>query len=221
MKLFVPPRLLKRRQRYILFCFILFTSVSWCLFAHYCQLGFRDLGFLYGWYCFIPQAAGHHGAFACSNGWNLPELRNDGAMALHVRDLTPYYLPRAPSLFRSNGNKNHSSRSSSQSGTDAAHDGAGAADETKGGREQAGSCLNNPSRGPGGLRAASSTSFDMDGLFLLTGENMAGKSTLCRSTLALALLANAGLFYAYTSIYMYIVYVIQVIGTSVCVRFHV
>ncbi|KAL8429668.1 hypothetical protein ACSSS7_006443 [Eimeria intestinalis] len=40
----------------------------------------------------------------------------------------------------------------------------------------------------------STFSFDLDGLIVLTGANMAGKSTLCRSALALALLANAGLF---------------------------
>ncbi|CBZ55729.1 putative mismatch repair protein [Neospora caninum Liverpool] len=41
-------------------------------------------------------------------------------------------------------------------------------------------------------REAVSYSFDMQGLFVLTGENMAGKSTFCRSVLALVVLANAG-----------------------------
>ncbi|KAF8820849.1 mutS domain protein [Cardiosporidium cionae] len=38
------------------------------------------------------------------------------------------------------------------------------------------------------------TTFTLSGLFLLTGQNMAGKSFLSRSTLALAVLANSGLF---------------------------
>jgi hypothetical protein len=40
---------------------------------------------------------------------------------------------------------------------------------------------------------AVSNSFDMDGLFLLTAPNMSGKSTLMRSTAAVALLSNCGL----------------------------
>ncbi|XP_026192993.1 uncharacterized protein LOC34618243 [Cyclospora cayetanensis] len=118
----------------------------------------------------ILQAAGHHAAFACSNGWNLPELRNDGGMALQVRDLTPYYLPR--SNLSSTGS---SSSSNASLATDSV--------DTQSALEPL-----HASRG------ASSVSFDLNGLFLLTGENMAGKSTLCRSTLALTLLANAGLF---------------------------
>lgn len=41
-------------------------------------------------------------------------------------------------------------------------------------------------------RGPVSYTFDMQGLFVLTGENMAGKSTFCRSLLALVVLANAG-----------------------------
>eukprot|EP00898_Chlorokybus_atmophyticus_P007314 jgi/Chlat1/7584/Chrsp63S07088 len=37
-------------------------------------------------------------------------------------------------------------------------------------------------------------SFEVDGMVLLTGANMAGKSTIARSTCALSLLANCGLF---------------------------
>lgn len=37
-------------------------------------------------------------------------------------------------------------------------------------------------------------SFDLDAMFLLTGPNTAGKSTVLRSTCAVALLANCGLF---------------------------
>ncbi|CAM9748470.1 unnamed protein product, partial [Ectocarpus fasciculatus] len=41
---------------------------------------------------------------------------------------------------------------------------------------------------------AVSNVFDMNGMFLLTAPNMAGKSTLMRSALATALLGNSGLF---------------------------
>ena len=48
--------------------------------------------------------------------------------------------------------------------------------------------------GPGGIDpGAIKNSFFMDGMFLLTGPNMAGKSTLLRSTCAVALLGVCGL----------------------------
>ncbi|CAM9772584.1 unnamed protein product, partial [Chrysoparadoxa australica] len=46
----------------------------------------------------------------------------------------------------------------------------------------------------GGPLGGVPNSFSLDGLFLLTAPNMSGKSTIMRSTMAAALLANAGLF---------------------------
>lgn len=107
-------------------------------------------------------------------------------MALHVRDLTPYYLPRDPLAISNTGNKvdTHGTAAGSQGSVPNGIEGP---EERRAERQP---CIT--TERPSGWRAASSASFDMDGLFLLTGENMAGKSTLCRSTLALALLANAG-----------------------------
>ena len=40
---------------------------------------------------------------------------------------------------------------------------------------------------------AAANGFDLDGIWLLTAPNMAGKSSLMRATLVAALLANCGL----------------------------
>lgn len=50
--------------------------------------------------------------------------------------------------------------------------------------------------------STSITDFQIDGVVLLTGPNMAGKSTLMKSTLAVALLANCGLMTPCRSAYV-------------------
>lgn len=47
---------------------------------------------------------------------------------------------------------------------------------------------------PAGAAATTVNSFSMDSLFILTGPNMAGKSTLLRATCALAVLSACGLY---------------------------
>lgn len=161
---------------------------------------------------FCAQGLSEHALFACSNGWSLPRLRCDGKMQLRVRDMTPYYLPRNshiravtsgtcdPLASTPRTNKPTPSPPVTESSSFTS---TGIAVHPKAFKrvnlslELPVTSLNEQGVGPdfdlsGKCGEVSSFSFDLDGIFLLTGENMAGKSTFCRSTLALVLLANAG-----------------------------
>ncbi|PFH37503.1 hypothetical protein BESB_039610 [Besnoitia besnoiti] len=169
----------------------------------------------------ILQSLSQHAAFAATQGWQLPQLLDPTAKAaLKVDTLTPYYMPRpnARTLALQRLRQQAELAAAAQTAPSAQHARLESGQWTREQRAQnvgKGPSPAEPSRGdaPRGLTghavlqdppfpqgeaskddAVVSYSFGMHGLFVLTGENMAGKSTFCRSVLALVVLANAGLF---------------------------
>nr|ACI13852.1 MutS-like protein [Toxoplasma gondii] len=171
----------------------------------------------------ILQSLSHHSTFAATNGWHLPQLLDPNAEAeLKVDTLTPYYMrrpdlntlrrqravqrDRAALLDREDrGSDTNRIAESRRTGTKneelPTDDEFANANRTQSRdplseqvQKDTASLLAHASSSLSKEREVVSYSFDMHGLFVLTGENMAGKSTFCRSVLALVVLANAGLF---------------------------
>ncbi|PHJ22349.1 muts domain protein [Cystoisospora suis] len=152
-----------------------------------------------------PRSLSQHASFAASEGWNLPRLLDQNEKPqLTVQTLTPYYMSRPdPATLREQLERVAHSKGETLTSNVAdwgstrtlepALPTALCRERERGGGQPDLRELPTAKQ-PSHKREPVSYTFDMRGLFVLTGENMAGKSTFCRSLLALVILANAGLF---------------------------